>query len=68
MAGSRDSSQAKWADLRDSYTEGPDGKSVPWKIADEDNVDKRRREAGLSSLKENTRRILQEDELLNEEI
>lgn len=48
------------------YTEGPDGKSVPWKIADEDNVDKRRREAGLPSLKENTRRILQEDELLNE--
>jgi hypothetical protein len=44
------------------------GKSVPYKIADPENVDARRRAVGLCSLEENTERIHREDELLNEKL
>lgn len=50
------------------YVLGADGKSVPYKIHDEVNVDARRREAGLPTMEENTKRICQEDELLNEKL
>ncbi|MFN2393982.1 MAG: DUF6624 domain-containing protein, partial [Pyrinomonadaceae bacterium] len=50
------------------YDVGEDGKSVPYKIHDEANVDTRRRKAGLPTMEENTKRIHQEDELLNEKL
>lgn len=50
------------------YESDENGKSVPYKIRDEANVDARRREAGLPSMKENTERIRREDELLNEKL
>lgn len=48
------------------YLPGEDGKSVPYKIADPENVDARRRAVGLCPLAENTKRIHREDESLNE--
>ena len=50
------------------YVSSENGKSVPYKIHDEANVDARRREAGLPTMEENTKRIHQEDELLNEKL
>lgn len=50
------------------YESGENGKSVPYKIHDEANVDARRREAGLPTMEENTERIHREDELLNENL
>jgi hypothetical protein len=47
-------------------TEG--GESVPYKIADPENVDARRRAGGLCSLEENTKRIHCEDKMLNEKL
>jgi hypothetical protein len=44
------------------------GKSVPYIIADPENVDALRHTVGLCSLAENTRRIQAEDELLNENL
>jgi hypothetical protein len=42
------------------------GKSISYKIADDENVDARRLAVGLSSLEEHTKRIHREDELLSE--
>jgi hypothetical protein len=50
------------------YVVGENGKSVPYKIHDEANVDARRREAGLPTMEENTKRIYREDELLNKKL
>lgn len=50
------------------HVPGACGKSVPYTIADPENVDARRRAVGLSSLAENMRRIQAEDELLNENL
>ncbi len=50
------------------YVSSENGKSVPYKIQDEANVDARRREAGLPTMEENTKRIHREDELLNEKL
>jgi hypothetical protein len=50
------------------YVSSESGKSVPYKIYDEANVDARRREAGLPTMEENTKRIAREDELLNEKL
>jgi hypothetical protein len=50
------------------YVVGENGKSVPYKIQDEANVDARRREAGLATIEENTKRIQREDALLNEKL
>lgn len=50
------------------YVPDAKGKSVPYQIADPENVDARRRAVGLSSLAENTRRIQKEDERLNKNL
>ncbi len=50
------------------YVVGENGKSVPYKIHDEANVDARRLESGLPTMEENTKRIHREDELLNEKL
>jgi len=50
------------------YEWDENGKSIPYEIHDEANIDARRREAGLPTMEENTKRIHQEDELLNEKL
>ena len=50
------------------YESAENGKSVPYKIHDEANVDARRRKAGLPTIEENTIRIHREDVLLNENL
>lgn len=50
------------------YVPDENGKSVPYKIQDEANVDARRRAAGMPTMEENTKRIHREDELLNEKL
>lgn len=50
------------------YLPAEGGKSVPYRIADPENVDARRRAVGLCPMEENTKRIHREDELLAEKL